>query len=298
MRSKFGTVAIAVILLFSSSLANSAATAPSLPRPFNVFVPTNYSPTSAVPLIIALHGFYQSGAKFEKYLNLTPIAQVDDIIYVHPDGTADTHGVRFWNGTPECCDFQSPKVDDDAYIMSIIDSVSAQYAIDPNRIYIIGHSNGGFMANRLACYHADRIAAVVNVAGGSFTTAAACKPAAPISVLEVWGTADETFKGNHILGKPIPGAVKTFSNWAAINKCSKVSQVVPQRLDLDKQIPGTETTRTQYLDCPSGTAIDFWKIDGASHVPVLSKNFAPNIVDWLLAHPKVIPVITNQGSER
>ena len=296
MRSPFGIIAISIILLFSSSPANSAATTPSTPRPFNVFVPTKYSPRTPVPLIIALHGFYQSGAKFEKYLNLTPIAQADDIIYVHPDGTADTHGVRFWNGTPECCDFQSPKIDDDAYIMSIIDSVSAQYAIDPNRIFVIGHSNGGFMANRLACLHADRIAAIVNMAGGSFTTGAACKPAAPISVLEVWGTADETFKGNHILGKPIPGAVKTFNTWAVINQCSKASQVVPQKLDLDKQFPGTETSITQYLECPSGTAIDFWKIDGASHVPVLSKNFAPDIVDWLLAHPKVIPSITNQGS--
>lgn len=296
MRSRFGIFAILFISLFSGSPANSAATAPTTPRSFNIFVSTKYSPTTPVPLIIALHGFNQSGAKFEKYLNLTPVAQADDIIYVHPDGTADTHGVKFWNGTPECCDFQSPKVDDDAYIMSIIDSVSAQYAIDPNRIYIIGHSNGGFMANRLACDHADRIAAIVNMAGGSFTTASACKPAAPISVLEIWGTSDETFKGNHILGKPIPGAAKTFNTWALINKCSKDSQVVPQKLDLDKQIPGTETSMTQYLDCPSGTAIDFWKIDGARHVPVLSNYFAPDIVDWLLAHPKVIPSITNQGS--
>lgn len=294
MKSRIGILVAALILVFSSSPVNASLSTPSSARPFNIFVPSTYSPSTPVPLIIALHGFNQSGAKFEKYLDLTPIVQADDIIYVHPDGTADTHGVRFWNATPECCDFQRPKVDDDAYIMSIIDSVSAQYAIDPNRIYIIGHSNGGFMANRLACNHADRIAAVVNIAGGSFTTVAACTPTNPISVLEIWGTADETFKGNHILGKPIPGAIKTFKTWAAINQCSKISQVVPQKLDLDKRIPGTETSITQYLDCPSGTAIDFWKIDGASHVPALSKNFAPDLVNWLLAHPKVIPSITNQ----
>ena len=294
MKSRLGIFVTVFTLVFSSSPANAALVPSPGVRPFNIFVPSRYSPTNPVPLIIALHGFNQSGIKFEKYLDLTPIAQADDIIYVHPDGTADAHGVRFWNATPECCDFQSPKVDDDAYVMSIIDSVSAQYAIDPNRIYVIGHSNGGFMANRLACNHADRIAAVVNMAGGSYTTAGACKPAAPISVLEIWGTADETFKGNHILGKPIPGAVKTFNTWAEINKCSKDSQVVPQKLDLDRQIPGTETSITQYLDCPSGTAIDFWKIDGASHVPVLSKNFTPDVVNWLLAHPKVSPSITNQ----
>ena len=294
MKSRLGICIAICILVFSSSPGNAAVVTSSGARPFNVFVPSRYSSSNPVPLIISLHGFNQSGTKFEKYLDLTPIAQADDIIYVHPDGTADTHGVRFWNATPECCDFQSPKVDDDAYVMSIIDSVSAQYAIDPNRIYVIGHSNGGFMVNRLACNHADRIAAVVNMAGGSYTTAGSCKPAAPVSVLEIWGTADETFKGNHILGKPIPGAVKTFNTWAEINKCSKVSQVVPQKLDLDRQIPGTETSITQYLDCPSGTAIDFWKIDGASHVPVLSKNFAPDVINWLLAHPKVIPSITNQ----
>ncbi len=294
MRSRLTILASTLLLILASSPTHATPSKAPVPRPFNIFVPTSYNPMTPAPLIIALHGFNQSGTKFEKYLDLTPIAQTDGIIYVHPDGTADTHGVRFWNATTECCDFQSPKVDDDAYIMSIIESVSAQYAIDPNRIYIIGHSNGGFMANRLACNHADRIAAVVNMAGGSFTAAGACKPAAPISVLEIWGTADETFKGNHILGKPIPGAVKIFNTWATINKCSHVSQVLPQKLDLDKQIPGLETTVTQYLECPSGTAIDFWKIDDASHVPHLSKNFTVDIVNWLLTHPKVPPAISNQ----
>lgn len=51
------------------------------------------------------------------------------ILYVYPDGTKDSGGVRFWNGTPECCDFEYPKVNDDAYIMSIIDKVSAEYAL-------------------------------------------------------------------------------------------------------------------------------------------------------------------------
>jgi len=294
LKSKALLILTAITLIFATTPSKAATPTPAPPRPFSIFVPTSYSASTPAPLIIALHGFNQNGAKFEKYLDLTPVAQADGIIYVHPDGTADTHGVRFWNATPECCDFQSPKVDDDAYLMSIIDTVSAQYAVDPNRIYIIGHSNGGFMANHMACDHADRIAAIVNMAGGTFTTAAACRPAAPISVLEIWGTADVTYKGNHILGKPISGAVKTFTNWAALNKCSKVSRVSPQKLDLDRQIPGAETVDTQYLDCPSGTAIDFWKINGASHVPELSKEFTSDVVNWLLAHPKVPPAFSNQ----
>ena len=287
MKSRLFIFFTLATLVVTSSVSMAASANLSTQRPFNIFVPSTYNSATPAPLIIALHGFNQSGAKFEKYLDLTPIAQANGIIYVHPDGTADSHGTRFWNATPECCDYHSPKVDDDAYIMSIIDSVSAMYAVDPNRIYIIGHSNGGFMANRLACNHADRIAAIVNMAGGSFISTSSCKPSSPISVLEIWGTSDITYTSNHYEGRTIPGAVKTFANWAALDKCSKVSEVLPQKLDLDSQILGDETTVSQYLGCPSGTAIDFWKMQGVGHVPTLSKNFTLDIVNWLLAHPKV-----------
>ena len=292
MKSRFIVLLSILAILLGAQTSFALTTTFEGNRPFNLFVPTTYNAATPAALIIALHGFNQDGAKFEKYLDLTPIAEADDILYVHPDGTADTHGVRFWNATPECCDFQTPKVDDDAYIMSIIDQISAQYSVDPNRIYIIGHSNGGFMANRLACNHADRIAAVVNIAGGTFTSAALCKPAAPISVLQIWGSKDVTYKGNHILGKPISGAEKIFAAWGKINKCVGPSQSVPQKLDLDRKIPGAETTETQFLQCPSGSAIEFWRIAGASHVPDLSKTFTRDVVNFLLAHPRVPPAIS------
>ena len=297
MKLRLGVVLSILLILLGIQASHATTTSFPGARPFNLFVPSTYNSATPAALIIALHGFDQDGAKFEKYLNLTPIAEADDILYVHPNGTADTHGVRFWNGTPECCDFQSPKVDDDDYIMSIIDQVSARYSVDPNRIYVIGHSNGGFMANRLACDHADRIAAVVNIAGGTFTSASMCKPAAPISVLEIWGSKDVTYKGNHILGKPISGAEKIFAAWGSLNKCVGPSQRIPEKLDLDRKISGAETTQTQYLECPSGTAIEFWRISGATHVPNLSKDFTKDVVDFLLAHPKVPPSISNPKTE-
>ena len=280
-------LALLILILPLSIEKSSAANVTfSGARSFSVFVPSNYSASSPLPLIIALSGYNQSGTDFEKYLKLTPLAQSDGFLYVHPDGSKDLHGIRFWNGTPECCDFQNQKVDDAKYIMSIISEIESKYSVDINRIYIIGHSNGGFLANNLACNYSDQIAAIVNLAGGSYTTARSCKPTSPISVLEIWGTADDTYKINHILGKAIPGALKIFSGWGAINRCDAVTQTSPQKLDLDAKIAGAETAVVQYQNCPANTAIEFWRILGAGHAPTPSPTFDSQIITWLLAHPK------------
>lgn len=282
---------ISMILILTLSLTNSQnlnaqSDAVQSTRPFTVILPTTYDPTMPAPLIIALHGFAQTGDKFEKYINLAPLTQAQGIIYVHPDGTFDNTGVRFWNATPECCNFHKPKIDDDAYIMAIINSVSQNYSIDQNRIYIIGHSNGGFMANRLACMHSDRIAAVVNIAGGNFSNLNLCKPLAPISMLEIWGTADETFKGNHILGKPILGAVKTFDYWAKLDHCSNLKEILPQKMNIDSKVSGDETTIVRYLNCPESTEIEFWQMLKSGHVPDFNSKFSSEVVKFLLDHPK------------
>ncbi len=257
------------------------------PRPFKLFVPSTYNASFRAPLIIALHGYSQSGDKFEKYLNLTPVAEARGILYVHPNGTADKSGTRFWNATPECCDIHTPKVNDNSYLMSIIDQVSKNYAVDPDRIYIIGHSNGGFMANSMACLHADRIAAIVSMAGGGYAKSSMCKPSSPINILEIWGTKDVTFAGNHMMGKVIPGAVKTAAIWGALDHCSKTTYLIPEKLDLDSKQKGSETTQRQFTECADNADVEFWTIAGAPHVPTLSKNFTADVVDYLLAHPKV-----------
>jgi len=278
---------LALLAPLNTNLATAASQIFPGPRPFSVFVPTSYTSSNPAPLVIALTGYNQTGADFEKYLKLTSLAQADGFLYVVPDGSKDLHGIRFWNGTPECCDFQSPKMDDAAYIINIIKQVESTYAVDANRIYIIGHSNGGFLANNVACHYSEQIAAIVNMAGGSYTSASACKAKSPISVLEVWGTADDTYAINHILGKPIPGALKILKNWAAINQCSTQAITLPTKFDFDSEVPGAETAVVQYQGCPAGTAIDFWRMVGSGHSPVLTPNFDQAMISWLFAHPKV-----------
>ena len=257
-------------------------------RPFTLQVPATYSPTKATPLIISLHGYTSSGTGQESYFKLGPVASARNALYIAPDGTLDNAGNRFWNATPACCNFYGSTIDDESYIMSIITLVSKSYTVDSRRIYIVGHSNGGFMAHHMACTHADQIAAIVSFSGATFKDQSSCQPAGPISILQIWGTSDETilYKGGALVN-PYPGASETISDWARLDKCSPKPLSLIKKIDIDRDIPGVETKVTHFIHCADRTVVEVWSIPGAPHVPALLPDFATKIVNFLLAHPKV-----------
>ena len=52
-------------------------------------------------------------------------------------------------------------------VLDLIDNqLSKQFKIDPNRIYCLGHSMGGFGTFTAICQHPDRFAAAIPTAGG------------------------------------------------------------------------------------------------------------------------------------
>jgi polyhydroxybutyrate depolymerase len=295
LQSRLGSVKrifflVVSVALFASTTFSAHAESVALKgtRAFSVIVPSTYKASTPAPLIIALHGYTSSGAQTEEYLKMTPVAEARGILYVYPDGTLDQGGARFWNATPACCNFYKSKVNDEAFIMSIIDTVSKNYNVDQKRIYVIGHSNGGFMTNHMACSNSDRIAAVASFAGEQYADAKSCKASKPISVLQIQGTSDETinYKGGNLFGNSYPGAEKTASMWASLDKCRAKPVKSATKLDIDSSISGSETTVTKYSNCANKTSVELWSIAGGAHVPTLVPDFATKIVNWLLDHPK------------
>ena len=126
--------------------------------PVIVHVPSSYDGTTPVPLLLLLHGYTNTGAQVESYLQFVPVAEAMGMVYLHPDGTEDILGFQFWNATDACCDLFGSGVDDSTYLRALIDEVRSQYVIDDRRVYVAGHSNGGFMSYRMACDHADIVA--------------------------------------------------------------------------------------------------------------------------------------------
>ncbi|MEO7094385.1 MAG: alpha/beta fold hydrolase, partial [Polyangiales bacterium] len=152
-------------------------------RPYDAKVPSGYDKTKPTPLVILLHGYGASGAIQEGYFKLGAVADEKTFLLATPDGTLDGSGKRFWDASDACCNFTKTKVDDVAYVAAIIDDMSAKYNVDPKRVYLVGHSNGGFMSHRAACELSPRIAAIVSLAGAQWKNAAKCAPTSPVSIL-------------------------------------------------------------------------------------------------------------------
>jgi polyhydroxybutyrate depolymerase len=256
-------------------------------RPYSEFVPSSYSSKSPAPLVVLLHGYGSTGKQQETYMNFTAVAEQRGFILAYPDGTVDATGKQFWNATEVCCNFFMD-VDDDAYLISMLDDMESKYSIDRKRIYFVGHSNGGFMSYRMACKHSDRIAAIASLAGATFLNSSDCAAKNPVSVLQVHGTSDTTilYDGGAILGKQYPSASASVVQWATLDRCSNNAVLRADKLDLVTTIAGSETSITSWNNCRNGTEVELWTVDQGTHVPALSTTFASKIYDFLASHPK------------
>lgn len=272
----------------ASPPAASSAKPAQQQRPYDVFVPSGYRPTTPVPLVLLLHGYSSSGAEIEELLGFEAFAEERGFLYVHPDGTRDAEGYRFWDATDGCCNSADTPVDDSAYLAGIIEEVSADYSVDPRRVFLVGLSNGGFMSYRMACDHADAVAAIVSVAGATYLDQDRCQPSEPVSVAQVHGTADEVipYDGGILAEQRFPSAPGTVALWAGYDGCSGERVAAEGRLDLDASVPDAETTVSGFEGCPQGVAVELWTVAGAPHVIAPTASFALSVLDFLFAHPK------------
>lgn len=252
-------------------------------RPAPVWLPADYAPDRAWPLAILLHGYSASGVVQDFYLGFHERAAAAGLIAVVPDGTADPTGAQFWNASPAwCCNFANSPVDDAAYLRGLITEASARYAVDPDRVYFVGHSNGGFMAFKMACEHADVVAGVVNIAGSTVVDAGDCQPSRPVTVLSIHGTADGTIAYG---GAPAqyPSAPQVAARWVGHNGCD--AEPVPSGgYDYDSVALGAETGREVWDGCDDGVLTSLWTMSGSGHIPGFTPDFMPDVFDFLLSH--------------
>lgn len=250
-----------------------------LARNYRIYIPAIYSGSTPVPLILNLHGYGSNNTQQEAYGDFRPIADTANFIIVHPNGTLDGSGNLYWNT------FGWSTIDDVGFLSALIDTISADYMIDPDRIYSTGMSNGGFMSYDLACSLSNRIAAIASVTG-SMTPGHknSCNPLHPVPVMQIHGTADATVP---YTGSSTMINIDTLvSFWVQFNSCSLTPAItnVPNSNTSD----GCTAENFLYDGGSNGSAVELYKVTGGGHswpgapinINVTNMDFKANVEIW------------------
>ncbi len=258
-------------------------------RSYALNVPASYDVNTPIPLVILLHGFGGNGDQILGYWRFAAAAERHGFVVVYPNGERDSSSGRpFWNATDACCGFERGNVDDVRYLSLLIDDVETKYNIDPKRIYVSGHSNGGFMSHRMACDRSNRIAAIVALAGVSWKDPDQCQAREPVSVLQVHGDLDTaiSYNGGFNGGVAYPSAEDTVTDWADSNGCTGMLVDTGMSKNVDSFLSGKETQVQSYTDCPTGGAVELWTITRGVHSPTFDDNWPDLVWEFMKSHPK------------
>ncbi|GAB5387371.1 MAG: hypothetical protein Alpg2KO_03390 [Alphaproteobacteria bacterium] len=159
--------------------------------------------------------------------------------------------------------------DDVRFIVELVNRLGRQRVIDPDRVMIAGFSNGGMMAQRLACQMPGRVLAVASV-NGLYPQSLQCVPSHPVDVLLMQGTDDKymPFEGGKVgYGRQkgyhgsVRSAMTTAAMWRVANACPYDAKQSIDMLDKLDRADMSEVRLHSWKDCP----VYLYEILGGGH---------------------------------
>lgn len=271
-------------------------------RTYWLHLPAGYDCTRGA-LVVGLHGYRGNGREFER--DATPLsASIDDLGWIGlfpnglamsdegwrsrvtsfndidshrsfgPDGrtcTRDAYDYGDYQDAPRSADAQpchwgTSYADDEGFIRAIVAKTQADFAVDPSRVFLIGFSQGAQTVQSLGWRMADVFTAISPHHGFS-ANGYARAPTTPMSLFQVWGTADHVVDGG---GRPsadgyiYDSAAETVETWARAQGCRP--QAVPYVTPQD----GRRGWRAvEYPDCSTWARVVSASWNGRHHWPAL-----------------------------
>jgi polyhydroxybutyrate depolymerase len=202
--------------------------------------PPAHDGTTRVPLVVDLHGYSEGAERHAQVTGFETYGDDHGFVTITPNGGGDPPQ---WDLDPDGADVR--------FVGDVIDDAEQTLCIDPDRIYVTGHSMGAFLTSAVACRLADRVAAFAPVAGVRAVDGP-CTDPSPALIIHATGDGIVLFDGGlsadaaTILGLPADGpSVPALADaWAQRNGC---------------------TTAADGYECPPGLDVHLQVIDGGSH---------------------------------
>jgi polyhydroxybutyrate depolymerase len=207
-------------------------------RRYNLFVPGGL-PAGPAALVVDMHGALSTPEDHDSLSGMQDKAASAGFVVAQPAGLFRSWEIITGNGN------------DVDFIRAVVADVQDRTAIDPDRIYAVGMSNGGGMAERLGCVASDLFAAVAGVAGW-YVDAVECDTR-PVPLVAFHGTMDLVvpYDGTGPLFTPIQAWA---GRWAARNGCGP---------DPDVDRATVDVTAQTWQGCDADTML--YTVEGGNH---------------------------------
>jgi polyhydroxybutyrate depolymerase len=162
----------------------------------------------------------------------------------------------------------SSSVDDVGFTRQMVKMVSSVFTVDPQRIYSMGWSNGGYMSERLGCEAADILAGVaadasaVIIGDTNITGLALCDRLFgnhSLNYIHYTGLIDSTVAwtgggSNHEL---LPSALLNFARWTRRGGCGAELEQTLNEIQTPDNLQSTTFSNLVWTECRAGTQMEW-----------------------------------------
>jgi polyhydroxybutyrate depolymerase len=156
-------------------------------RSYRIAMPEGYDGVTPVGALIWSHGYRGSAAGVMRNGSLRRMVSDAGLALIGAQGVGGTWELPYGPRT-----FDSTGAAEFAYFDAVIDDLTANHNINPDRIIASGFSAGGMMVWNLACSHPGKFAGFVPMSG-TFWLKPPETCAAPVSsIVHIHGDADKT----------------------------------------------------------------------------------------------------------
>ena len=228
-------------------------------REYGIYLPSSTG-TENLPLVIHLHGW--GGVVWPYMLSdyYVPLAENEQFISLMPQALADQNGNIAWRDPIDL-----------EFIKQLIDTVTVRHKVDMERVYLTGHSNGGFMTYILGKVLEYKLAAIGPIAGTlankDYSTYSLLKP---MPVCHIHGTADSTVQ---VQGNPTHVSFDKILEFFIPNNNLNPIPTVVELPDIYVYDNSTVTEITYHTQSNSSGDIVYYRINNGNHS-------VPGTVSW------------------
>jgi polyhydroxybutyrate depolymerase len=204
-----------------------------------------------LPILVILHGREMTPAGAEDQTKFAAV--VGPAILVYPAGYEQS-----WNAGACCGEAHAAGIDDVGFITDLVHTVLADQHDASGSVFLVGYSNGGRLAYRLACTEPHLFAAVATVEAASVFP---CSKPAPVPLMMVASTDDPLLNVDGTKppivtnGYPQPSMTDLAASWANQEGC--LTSVVRH--------PAPTVTTHTWQGCAMFSRIQLAVYQGGSH---------------------------------